>query len=94
MVVFAKMGGVGVVGATSLGIVAIYGKTLVQLYAIASEAIMIMDTTGMDEKVMNALKNLAFSVSKEILFGVSGGAGSIVGGLDDLISLMFKTDPF
>jgi len=94
MAVFAKMGGVGAIGGTSLAIVAVYGKTLVQLYAIASEAIMIMDTSGMDEKIKSALKSLAFSVSKEILFGVSGGAGAITGGLDDLISLMFDTDPF
>ncbi len=94
MAVFAKMGGVGAIGGTSLAIVAVYGKTLVQLYAIVSEAIMIMDTTGMDAKVKNALKSLAFSVYKEILFGATGGAGSIAGGLDDFISLMFNTDPF
>ncbi len=94
MAVFARMAGVGAIGATSLSIVATYGKTLVQLYAIVSEAIMVMDTTGMDEKVAAALKNLAFSVAKDILFGVSGGAGFVMSGLDDLISLMVDTDPF
>lgn len=90
-----KGGGLNGIGAFSLGVIAQYGVTLVKLYAIASEAIMIMDTSGMDEKIREAMAELACNVAKEIFFATTGNAGSIMGGLDSLIELMVGDDsPF
>jgi hypothetical protein len=84
MLVFSSIGASGL----ALGIVAAYGKTLVKLYAIVTEVIIIMDPTGMDEKVMAALQELACNVDKEIMFFAFGKAGEIMGGLDVIIGLM------
>jgi len=79
-----------VMGATNLplGIVATYGKTLVKLYAIVSEVIIVMDPTGMDDKIQAALIELACNVNKEIMFFALGQVGEIFGNFDLLISLM------
>ncbi len=76
------------VGSLPVGIVATYGLTLVRLYAIATEAIIIMDNTGMDEKIAAALQQLACNVKKEINMATLGPVGSVISGLDNLISLM------
>lgn len=84
MAIFSAMG----VANTAIGIVATYGKTLVKLYAIVTEVIIIMDPSGMEDKVMEALKELACNVNKEIMFMSLGKVGEIMGGIDLLISLM------
>ncbi|MFV0593277.1 MAG: hypothetical protein ACK5M7_18025 [Draconibacterium sp.] len=71
-----------------LSIVATYGKTLVKLYAIVTEVLIVMDNTGMEDKVAAALRELACNVNKEIMFFALGGVGEVMGGLDILISLM------
>ncbi|MEX0996804.1 MAG: hypothetical protein WDZ45_07135 [Flavobacteriaceae bacterium] len=81
---FSAMG----VGTLPIGIVTAYGLTLVKLYAIASEAIIIMDTSGMDEKIAEAMKQLACNVKKEIILATMGPVGTVIGGIDNLIGLM------
>lgn len=81
---FSAMG----VGSLPIGIVQAYGLTLVKLYAIACEAIIIMDTTGMDEKIIAAMQQLACNVKKEIILATMGPVGTVIGGIDNLIGLM------
>lgn len=50
----------------ALPIVAMYSKTLVQLYAIASVAIVLMDGTNMDKEIRKALIELANEVAQHI----------------------------
>lgn len=76
------------VGSLPIGIVQAYGMMLVKLYAIASEAIIIMDTTGMDEKVIAAMQQFACNVKKEIILATMGPVGTAISGLDNLIGLM------
>ena len=91
---YTSMLGIAGVGGPAVGIVALYGLTLVKLYAIASEAIVVMDTTGMDEAIAKALKGLACNVQKSIMFMAAGPAGGVMAGLDNLISLMGGKSPF
>ncbi len=84
MLIFSSIGASGL----ALGIVAAYGKTLVKLYAIVTEVIIIMDPAGMDEKVMAALQELACNVNKEIMFFAFGKVGEVMGGIDVIIGLM------
>lgn len=84
MAIFTAMG----VANTPLSIVATYGKTLVKLYAIVTEVLIVMDNTGMEDKVAEALKELACNVNKEIMFFALGKVGEVMGGLDLMISLM------
>ena len=86
-------GVVGGIGMTSIGIVAKYGVTLTKLYAIATEAIIIMDTSGMDDKIKKALQEFACEVAKQIVFGGTGNVGAIVGGLDQLIGMIMEESP-
>jgi len=79
---------VGGAGAVSLGIVAKYGVTLVKLYAIVSEAILVMDTTGMSDKIKKELQTLACQVFKEITYGTSGKPGATMAGLETIIGEM------
>lgn len=79
---------IGGAGAVSLGIVAKYGVTLVKLYAIVSEAILVMDTTGMNDKIKKELQTLACQVFKEITYGVSGKPGATMAGLETIIGEM------
>ena len=72
-------------GSLGLSLVATYGLTLVKLYAIVSETLIIMDTIGMDDKIKEALFELACNVAKDLTFGLSGTTGEIMGGLDKLI---------
>ncbi|NCT16884.1 MAG: hypothetical protein COZ75_10920 [Flavobacteriaceae bacterium CG_4_8_14_3_um_filter_34_10] len=81
----------GVMSARSgipLAIVGGYGKTLVKLYAIASEALVVMDTSGMDEEIKAVLAELACETYKTIVLGMYGNAGTAMGGLEYLIGLM------
>ena len=81
--IFAAAG----VGSLPLGIVMVYGMFLVRLYAIATEVIILMDNTGMDEKIRAAIQQLACNVQKEIDFATLGGIGTIMSGLDNMIAL-------
>lgn len=76
------------IGGFSLALVAQYGVTLVKLYAIASEAIMIMDASGMDENIQRVLQQFACEVAKETVYATTGEVGGVMGGLDTLIGLM------
>ncbi|WP_047414244.1 hypothetical protein [Cellulophaga sp. Hel_I_12] len=91
----AEMKVLNPIGGMALSIVATYGVTLTKLYAIVCETIVIMDASGMDDKIKGALIELAFNVYKTIAFGVSGGGGNIMSGLDALIGMMgVPTNPF
>ncbi len=79
-------------GSTPIGIVAHYGKTLVKLYAIVCEVIIVMDASGMDEAIKAAMKEFACNVAKEITYGLSGNSGKIMRGLDNLIGLIVGND--
>lgn len=68
-----------------LAIVGGYGKTLVKLYAIASEALVVMDTSGMDDEIKAVLAELACETYKTIVLGMYGNAGTAMGGLEYLI---------
>jgi len=80
--------GLNVVGGIALGIVAQYGKTLVALYAIASEAIIIMDVSGLDERMTAQLKQLAEAVMNEIVFGLMGVEGAAYSLIQNLITML------
>ncbi|MBD0779283.1 hypothetical protein HPE56_15895 [Maribacter sp. ANRC-HE7] len=91
----AEMKMLNPIGGTALSIVATYGVTLTKLYAIVCETIVIMDSSGMDDKIKAALVELAFNVYKTIAFGLSGSEGNIMSGLDALIGMMgLSTNPF
>lgn len=85
-------------GTIALSVVATYGKTLFKLYAIVTEAIIVMDTTGMDDAIKKAMQELACNIAKEISFGLSslpGTAGQIGTGIEFLIGDMApKYHPF
>lgn len=88
MNMYSLIFGAAGVGSLPIGIVMAYGLTLVKLYAIATEAIIIMDNTGMDDKIIAAMQQLACNVKKEIMLATLGPVGGVVSGLDNLISLM------
>jgi len=79
---------IGGAGAVSLGIVAKYGVTLVKLDAIVSEAILVMDTAGMNDKIKKELQILVCQVFKEVTYGVSGKSGATMAGLETIIGEM------
>jgi hypothetical protein len=88
MNMYSLIFGAAGVGSLPIGIVQAYGMMLVKLYAIASEAIIIMDTTGMDEKIVAAMQQFACNVKKEIILATMGPVGTAISGLDNLIGLM------
>ncbi|NCQ13280.1 MAG: hypothetical protein COZ17_04020 [Flavobacteriaceae bacterium CG_4_10_14_3_um_filter_33_47] len=93
--IIQKSGALNSIGATSLAIVAVYGVTLTKLYAIVCESLVVMDTSGMDDKIKEALKELAFNVAKTIAYGFGGNTMGNMGGLDSLISMMgVSTNPY
>ncbi|MBA6153168.1 hypothetical protein [Gelidibacter maritimus] len=93
--VLKKMGALSSIGGMALSIVAVYGVTLAKLYAIVCESIIIMDTTGMDAKIAQALKELAFNVAKTICYGFGGSKLDKMRGLDHLINFMGgSTNPY
>lgn len=81
------IGGLNSIGAFSLGVVAKYGETLIKLYAIATEAIMVMDASFVDEQVRKALAQFACQVAEDI---VSAGTGTtmVTDGLEELIGMI------
>ena len=83
--IFAAVG----YGTVPIGIVTVYGMLLVRLYAIVCEALIVMDTTGMDEKIAEAMQQFACNVMKVILLSTFGAqGGNALSGLDNLIGLM------
>ena len=59
-----------------------------KLYAIVCEVIIVMDTTGMDDAIKEALKEMACDISKKIISGLSSGVGEVMDGLDKIVELM------
>jgi len=91
----AEMKVLNSIGGMALSIVATYGVTLTKLYAIVCETIVIMDASGMDDKIKGALKEFAFNVAKTIYFEKGIKSGNIMTGLDALIGMMgVPTNPF
>ena len=83
------------IGGMALSIIATYGATLTKLYAIVCESIVIMDTTGMDDKIKTALMEFAFNVAKTVYYGADIKTGGIMTGLDTLIGMLgVPTNPF
>jgi len=75
-------------GGLALGVVSAYSLTLVKLYAFASEAIVLMDASGLDDKIRKALAELACNVYKEILYTSLGPVGTGMAGVENLIAAM------
>ena len=75
-------------GGLALGVVAAYSVTLVKLYAFASEAIIIMDASGLNDQVVKALQDLACNIYKEILYMGLGPVGTGMAGVENLIGMM------
>ncbi|MCR9227957.1 MAG: hypothetical protein NXH90_11105 [Flavobacteriaceae bacterium] len=76
------------VGTMPIGIVAAYSLTLVKLYALASEALILMDAGGMDDKINEALADLACDIYKEILYVGMGRLGTGASTIENLIGSM------
>lgn len=79
----------------AVGIVSAYSLTLVKLYAFASQALVLMDASALNDQVREALKELACNVYKEILYTTIGKAGKVgsvassgMGGIENLIGAM------
>lgn len=85
MAIMGKFGMLHPIGGLALGIVAEYGKTLVKLYAIVSETIMIMDASSMDSKIAEALQKFACEVHVSIIFSMLGKTGELMAGLNTMI---------
>jgi hypothetical protein len=68
-------GAVGGIGGMSLGVVAAYGQQLARLYAAASMAIMLMDDSGIEPALKQAIAVMACEIAKSIRLGVFAGAG-------------------
>jgi len=81
------------IGGVALGVVAQYGQTLVKLYALVSEAILIMDADGMSNRMRAQLQQLAENVYKEIVGGAFGLAGTAYAAVENLIKLLGEPDP-
>ena len=64
--------GVNPIGGLALGVVARYGELLIKLYALASQAIIIMDASFVDEGIRKALAQFACQVRAEIMGAISG----------------------
>ncbi|MBT8262301.1 MAG: hypothetical protein KJO05_05730 [Bacteroidia bacterium] len=77
--------GIAGVGGLAVGIVATYSLTLVRLYAFASEAIILMDASNLDDQIAQALQELACNVYKEILYATLGPVGEGMNGIENLI---------
>ncbi|MEZ4781316.1 MAG: hypothetical protein R2816_07100 [Flavobacteriaceae bacterium] len=75
-------------GNLPLGLVATYSLTLVKLYALASQALILMNTTGMDEDLTIALQALACDLYKEILYDSFYGIGTAASTIENLIGAM------
>ncbi|TBN06710.1 hypothetical protein EYD45_02165 [Hyunsoonleella flava] len=90
-VILAKMKvGITVTGLGNLpiGLVATYSMTLVKLYALASQALILMNTTGMDEDLTLTLQALACDLYKEILYDSFRDVGTFGDTIENLIGAM------
>lgn len=76
------------VGGFALGAIANYAVTLVKLYAAVSEALIIMDTSKLDDQVASALAQLACTIYKDIVLLGYGKVGDGMAGLENLIGSM------
>ncbi|RFN57689.1 hypothetical protein [Marixanthomonas ophiurae] len=81
-------------GGLALGVVAAYSVTLVKLYAFASEAIILMDASGLNDQVAKALQDLACNIYKEILYMGLGPVGTGMAGVENLIGMMGGSHSF
>lgn len=82
------------IGSAPLSIVAAYSFTLVRLYAIASEAIILMSTEKMDEQLSAAMQQLACNVLKAITVSrVKGPLSKGNSGIEFLIAAMGSNAP-
>lgn len=84
----AAYGTINPVGGFMLGVIANYGVTLVKLYAAVSEALIIMDTSNLNEEIAKAMAQLACNVYKDILYLGYGKVGDGMAGLENLIGSM------
>jgi hypothetical protein len=64
----------------------------VKLYALASQALILMNTTGMDEDLTIALQALACDLYKEILYDSFYGVGTAASTIENLIGAMGGID--
>ena len=85
---------VGGVGTFSLGVVANYSVTLVKLYAFASEAIILMNASDLDDQIKIALAELACNVYKDIAYLSLGPVGDGISFFENLIGAMGGNFPF
>ncbi|TXJ99607.1 hypothetical protein [Flagellimonas pelagia] len=76
------------IGTMPIGIVAAYSLILVKLYAMASEALILMDASGMDQDISAALQELACNVYKEILYNSLGRIGTGASAIEGFIAAM------
>ncbi|MCX2718092.1 hypothetical protein [Lentiprolixibacter aurantiacus] len=81
------MGATGT-GNFPIGVVANYSVTLVKLYSFATEAIIIMDASGIDKDVQEAIAQFACNVYKDILYVSFGPVGEAMGGIENLITAL------
>jgi len=81
-------------GGFALGVVAAYSIALVKLYAGATEAIIIMDAIGLDDAAKEALLELGCNVYKNIVYGGLGPVGTILDGVENLMTIMGKSVSF
>lgn len=72
-------------GNLPIGIVATYSLTLVKLYALASQALILMNAKGMDEDIALAIQGLACNIYKEILYDSLGSVGAGASTIENLI---------
>ncbi|TDU40409.1 hypothetical protein BXY82_2456 [Gelidibacter sediminis] len=86
MKVLGRLKALHPIGSHALAIVAIYGITLVKLYAIVSETILLMDASGMDAKIRTQLKQFACEVAVETVGfksnKIAWGLNKIIGDID------------
>ncbi|QCK16841.1 hypothetical protein [Mangrovivirga cuniculi] len=76
------------VGSVPVGIVASYSLTLMKLYAIATEAVILMDSSNLNDQVKKAMAELACNIYKEIHYGSLGHVGAGMSGIENLIAAM------
>ncbi len=86
MEVLGKLNSLNPIGAHSLAIVAMYGITLVKLYAIVSETILLMDATGLEDRIKEQLQQFACEVAEETVGfknnKIMWGLNKIIGDID------------
>lgn len=76
------------VGGFALGVVANYGVTLVKLYALATETLILMDNRNLEEGVKEALLSFACEVAKDIVYLATGPVGTGASFVEDIIGVL------